>query len=402
MGDLESATAAAIPQALRLKTYSNLEQLQELLPAWDKLLSNYPLASTFSTWEWLDSWWRSFANEAELLVLALFDSSRLVGLAPLSISNRKFPRFCSPRVVQLMGDGSGDSDNLDFPVLPGFEMQLAQAILDYLEHDRRRWDICQLNTMPTNSPVAGCLQKLLRSRRWTCFEHFRTCSAVHLPGTWDEYVEQLSSEDRNNLARYGRRLNKRYSTRIYRCTDEQQLPRCLEALFQLHQARWEKAGEQGSFASVARRQFYEQLSQRLLGRGWLEMWVLELNGAIAAVQFAFRYGHKVYQLQEGYDPEHASDRAGFVLRGELLKQLLSDGVRVYDFLGGELSYKARWGAQAGKYRDLHFARPMSRGAICMCSVVYAGRSKQWLRHKLPAPAWRVLHHANAKLKGKRK
>src|SRR5262249_10330467 len=151
--------------------------------------------------------------------------------------------------------------------------------------------------------------------------------------------------------------------------------RCLGTLFELHQARWEQAGEKGSFASVARRRFYEQLSRRLLARGWLEMWVLELNGATTAVQFAFRYKNTVYQLQEGYDPQRASDRAGFVLRGEVLKRLISEGVTIYDFLGGELSYKARWAAQAGHYRDLHFARPLSLGAVYLCSIVYAGRAK---------------------------
>jgi CelD/BcsL family acetyltransferase involved in cellulose biosynthesis len=401
MGDSEPATVAPPASELSLRSYQNLDELQNLRPLWDELLSSYPLASTFSTWEWLDSWCRSFGNNAELHVLALFNSSRLVGLAPLSIFNRKFSGLLTLRVLVFMGDGSGDSDNLDFPVLPGFEEEFAQTILDYLERHRRQWDICELNTMPSNSPMAGCLEKLLRSRVWTCFEHGRTCSAVQLSATWDEYLHQLSSEDRNNLGRYARRLNKQYSTRIYRCTDAQELPRCLDALFNLHQARWEKAGEPGSFASAERRQFYEQLSQRLLARGWLEMWVLELNGAIAAVQFAFRYRSAVYQLQEGYNPEHASDRAGFVLRGEVLKQLISEGVRVYDFLGGELLYKARWAAQAGQYRDLHFARPKSMGAIYLSSVVYFSRTKQWLRRRLPASVWRMLHVVNVALKGRR-
>jgi CelD/BcsL family acetyltransferase involved in cellulose biosynthesis len=399
VGDSEPA---ALPSpALTLKTYSHLDQLQELRPAWDELLASYPLASTFSTWEWLDSWWRSFGDNAELRVLALFESSRLVGLAPLSILKRKFLGPVSLRVLLFMGDGSGDSDNLDFPVLPGFEEEFGKAILDHLKQHRQQWDICQLNTMPSSPPVAGCLEKLLRSEGWTCFEYSRTCSAVHLPATWEEYVQQLSSEDRNNLARYGRRLNKRYSTRIHRCTDEQELPRCLGSLFHLHQERWQKAGESGSFGSVARRQFYEQLSHRLLARGWLEMWILELNGAIAAVQYAFRYGSTVYQLQEGYDPEHTSDRAGFILRGEVLKQLIAEGVRIYDFLGGELSYKARWGAQVGHYRDLHFAPPRTFGTTYLRSVVYAGRAKQWLRLRLPRSLWRVLHFINVLVTGRR-
>jgi hypothetical protein len=76
-------------------------------------------------------------------------------------------------------------------------------------------------------------------------------------------------------------------------------------------------------------------------------------------------------------------------------------VRVYDFLGGELSYKRRWGAQAGQYRDLHFAPKMAFGATYLRSVVYAGRAKQWLRLKLPRSVWRVLHFLNVPLKGRR-
>jgi CelD/BcsL family acetyltransferase involved in cellulose biosynthesis len=400
MGAFYPAAAAPPARALTLKICSTLDELQELRPAWDELLSSYHPASTFSTWEWLDSWWRSFGRDAELLVLALFNNSRLVGLAPLSISGRQLFGYISLRVLLFMGDGSEDSENLDFPVVAGFEEQFARTILDHLDQNRKHWDICELNTMPSDSSVAACLEKLLRSRAWTCFDRARTRSAVRLPATWDEYLHRLSSEDRYNLARYTRRLNKRYSTRIYRCTD-QTLTRCLEALFKLHQARWQKAGEKGSFTSVARRQFYEQLSRRLLARGWLEMWVLELNDAITAVQFAFRYRHTVYQLQEGYDPEHASDRLGFVLRGAVLKQLVAEGVRVYDFLAGELSYKARWAAQSDHYRNLHFARPMSFGIMYLCSVVYSKRAKQWLRLKLPHSIWKVLHLINVQVRGRR-
>jgi CelD/BcsL family acetyltransferase involved in cellulose biosynthesis len=390
-----------MPEALTIRAFRSLDELGELSTAWDELLGEYPLATTFSSMEWLTSWWQSFGNGRQMLVLALLGSdSRLIGVAPLSICTERVGPFYL-RVLRLMGDGSGDSDNLDFPVRPGFEKSLAEAVLQDLEQRRHEWDLCQLNTMPPGSPVARAIVELLKPS-WVLFEYSSVCSSIPLPDGWDDYLQRLSSEDRKNLERYGRRLEKRYATRIYRCTHESELPVSLEALFRLHQLRWQNAGETGSFASEERREFYQRLSRRLLDRSQLELWVIELDGAIVAAQFAFRFGNTVFQLQEGYDPERASDRVGFILRGAAIKQLISEGVRVYDFLGGTDSYKARWGAQVAHYRNLHFAPSLSVGGILLRSVDCASRSKDWLRKALPGSAWNFLHRIKIALEGERK
>jgi len=383
---------------LILRVYNQLDALGDLQPAWNGLLSRYPPATTFSTWEWLSCWWRCFGDRRQLLIMAMFDSSSLVGLAPLSISKERVGWF-PLRVVRLMGDGSGDSDNLDLPVQPGYERMVADTILKYLWQRRREWDLCMLNTSPRNSLVAGCLAEILGHSSWALFEYSSKSSAVPLPESWALYTQTLSSEDRKNLARYARRLRSRYFTRIYRCTDPGELPACLEALFRLHQERWQDRGQPGSFASTKRREFYSLLSQQLLARGWLELWVLELDGEIAAVQFAFRHGDRVFQLQEGYDHRRASDRLGYILRGEVLKQLISENARTYDFLGGEDPYKARWGARQGYYRNLHFAPPLGIGSVCLKCLDKAGKTKDWLRERLPESVWKLLQKVNVAVHG---
>jgi CelD/BcsL family acetyltransferase involved in cellulose biosynthesis len=140
----------------------------------------------------------------------------------------------------------------------------------------------------------------------------------------------------------------------------------------------------------------------LLAQGRLDLWVLELDGKVAAAQFGFRYGDRLFQLQEGNDPAHASDRVGFLLRGHVMKELIAQGVRTYDFLGGELGYKAHWGAQAGYYLDLQFARPFSAGAAYLRAQLYAGHSKSWLRRNLPESAWQLLHRAKVNLRGEQR
>lgn len=118
------------------------------------------------------------------------------------------------------------------------------------------------------------------------------------------------------------------------------------------------------------------------------------------MQFAFRYRQRVLQLQEGYDHKRRSDRLGYVLRGEVLKQLISQKVRTYDFLGGADAFKSLWGAREGHYRYLHFARWLSAGGLYLQPFDKSGKFKNWLRTKLPRPVWRALHTAHVMLHGR--
>jgi CelD/BcsL family acetyltransferase involved in cellulose biosynthesis len=381
------------------RIHLSLEELRQLVPAWDQLLANYRLATTFSTWDWLSSWWQNFAGEQQLFAVSLWDEqTRLVGLAPLSIARQRIALGRQISEMRLMGDGSGDSDNLDMPVLPGFEEEFSEALLRCMVQERKRWDICRFNTLPPDSPSAMSLQRRLTQSHWPHLRYQRVASAITLPETWEEYRQQLSSEDRKNLERYGRRLSKRFNVRIYRCSNEGELHVCLEALFRLHQARWENAGESGSFRDERRQKFYYDLSGALMHRDYLELWALELDGNIAATQYAFRYRDTVFQLQEGFDPERTSDRVGMILRGHVIEQLISQGVRKYDFLGGEPGYKARWSAKAGYYLDLHLARPFTVGSAYLRMLHSSMGAKEWLRAHLPAGAWDLLHRTNVGLR----
>jgi CelD/BcsL family acetyltransferase involved in cellulose biosynthesis len=124
---------------------------------------------------------------------------------------------------------------------------------------------------------------------------------------------------------------------------------------------------------------------------------LELNGRAVAAQFCFRYADTVSILQEGFDPKFAADKVGYALRASMLKHFIETGVRQYDFLGGLAAHKQKWGAEPGEYLNLNFARPGSLGSLYLSSTNALTKGKEWLRTRLPAPAWSALHWLNAKL-----
>jgi CelD/BcsL family acetyltransferase involved in cellulose biosynthesis len=388
---------------LTVRVYESLKDLETLRPAWEKLLEQIPTASIFNTWEWLSCWWRAFANEQELWVLAIHDPfDHLIGLAPLSFAKVRVAPGLSLRVCRLMGDGSTDSDNLDLLAQPGYEQDVVSCVLAELKNLRSRWDFCSFNTIPGNSEAGSKLLKQLRKCGWTVVREEHPWSLIELADDWPSYLAILSKKEVDKLSYYRRRIEKRYQARFFQCVDSNLLDNYLADLFQLHQQRWQASGEPGSFQSPARRAFYSEMAHEFLSRKWLQFWLLELNGSVAAAQFTFRYRNIVYALQEGFDPSYASDSIGFVLRGVALQKLIEDGVKRYDFLMGEDRSKARWGAKKQFYQNVCFAMPFSFGSLWLQIHASAKATKEYLRNHISPRSWNALKWVGKHLLGLRK
>ncbi|HZQ95612.1 MAG TPA: GNAT family N-acetyltransferase, partial [Candidatus Sulfotelmatobacter sp.] len=322
------------PGKLAIQTYNSIAQLEGIRGQWEDLLAAYPLATTFSTPEWLLPWWRNFGQSQELLVVAAFADASLAGLAALSFTSVRMAGSIPLRVLRLMGDGSHDSDNLDIPVRPGFEDSFAHLLVEVIEKHRSRWDVGYLNSVPPQSTSIDAVRRVLEQRKSVMFEGRTPASAIALPETWEQYLKQLSSKERGKIGLRARRLEKKYAVRIRRCEDEQELDPLLQVLYDLHGKHWQARGLPGTLHVPARRRFYSELAVLLLRRRRLDFWILEADGKVVAAQFGLRHGTTVFSLQEGFDTEYASDSVGYVLRSQVIKELLAQGIRRYDFLGG--------------------------------------------------------------------
>lgn len=385
---------------IRVSTYDTWRQLAEQIPAWEAILRDNASLSIFSTPEWLGSWWKAFGADKRAMVFAFSSKDdSMVGLVPCYLEERQSSFFIKLAWLRFIGDGSGDSDNLDLIIRPGFEKQCARALLKWL-NENQDWDVCSFNTMPDNSKAAVALMEELKRARWTFTAENSPRSAIQFPSSWPLYLESLSPSFRPLATRYPRKLTERFQVRIDRCDNPDVLSGRLEILFSLHKKRWNLVNQPGSFGSRERRVFYREMAESFLRKGWLEFWLMELSGAPAATQYCFRYRDTVYILQEGFDPRFAADKAGYALRAATLKYFIETGIKRYDFLGGFAPHKQNWGAKPGVYLNLSFARPGSAGSLYLSSTHSLAKSKEWLRGKLPAPAWSFLHWLKLKTNGR--
>ena len=357
--------------------------LYELRPAWDKLLHDSAGDTIFLSWEWLTAWWRSYGKTGELRLLTATDETgALRGIAPLRLQTmRKYGQTYS--VLAFVGDGSMDSDYLDFIIASGYEEQVLEAFQHHCMGQQGQDGILLINEIPAASPNVPFLHQIAGRDALIWREKDVPCSTVRLAQSWEAYLGMLKPRFRTKVRSVLRNLESRADVSFQFCENAEDLGRLLPALFDLHTMRWHRDGKPGVFGFPGKRDFYFALSRLLLDRKWLRFSWLEWKGQILACQYGFVYAGKYFQLQEGYEPAVEHWHVGIGLRAWSIRQFLQQGVREYDFLGGVGQHKTDWGGETTHSKQILVARSNWKNLLFACGPEWERSTKEFIKTLVP-------------------
>jgi CelD/BcsL family acetyltransferase involved in cellulose biosynthesis len=357
--------------------------------AWTRLHQESRTATIFLTWEWLASWWRAYGSDKELYILGVKRDDSLIGLAPFY--RKRLTKFglLSFQALALLGDGSSDSDYLDWISREGDEAVVTAAIVDFLTKNCGQWDLMFVNEIPEISPHLPALRKHFSQRKWHWQETIAPCTYVELPASWETYLLSLRPRMRTKIRSLTKRLEQGFHVRFDRCQQADDLHPRLESLFELHHRRWRQEGREGVFVDPAKRLFYQEMASRFLARGWLRFYSLAVDDRYVAHQFCFEYQNSMFLLQEGYAPEWAEHGVGNVLRAYVLRDCIERKVAIYDFLGGVTPHKLSWGAVLKSNLRISAGPPTSKNRVAFALSQALDLCKKGMKTILPdaALAW---------------
>lgn len=324
-----------------------------------------PQVSPFQTWEWASVWWRHFGRGKRALVLCVQEGDVTVGIAPLYASWSAMGKV-------LRWIGTGISDRLGIIAVPGRERAVAEAVAEWLEAQ----PCADLHQLADGSWMA----RITEARNWYVVGQEK-CPYVVLPETWDAYWGSLSKKTRFNIGYAQRQMQRDLGDVHLDTADAEQLPRALDALFDLHTRRWRQRMLPGGFFHPRVRQFHREWAQQALQNGWLRLHLLRAGGAVRAVLYLFHFGQRAYYYLGGFDPALARYSMGTVLTAYAIRRAIEEGCVVFDFLRGDEPYKYRWKPQVQWHRRACHAR----GALAWAwrkRVDWESRLWWWLQARL--------------------
>jgi peptidoglycan/xylan/chitin deacetylase (PgdA/CDA1 family)/CelD/BcsL family acetyltransferase involved in cellulose biosynthesis len=365
-------------------------ELHELKPAWEALLRDSASDTIFLSWEWATAWWSSYGQPGELRLLTVFDDNgELRGIAPLRCQSvRKYGQTVS--ALSFVGDGSNDSDYMDFIVASGYEKPVMEAFFAHWRKELDRGTVLLFNEIPESSPNLAVLKTLAEpSVLWK--ETAVPCGAVRLPQSWEDYLSMLRPRFRTKIRSVLRNLESRPEVQFGFCKDPEQIQRMLPVLFDLHARRWAQDGKPGVFGWDRKRDFYLALSSQLIERGWLRLSWLEWNGRVLACQYGFAYRDTYFHLQEGYEPASEHWNVGLGLRAWSVREFLKEGIREYDFLGGVGRHKTDWGSEVKQSNQILLASARYNNFLFRVGPEWEARARESVKKMLPEKILAARH-----------
>lgn len=342
-----------------LKTIDDPEGLAEVEGDWRRLAE--ARGNAFLTPEWFHCWFAEYGDGADPFVAALMgEDGTCTGLIPFAL-----PRSGRPRVCRLAGANLGDCFG---PVAAlGDEERVAAVAGQALGDAADRWSVIALDHVEDPDAWADPLAEGtgLRLKR-------RSRDATGLPwidlashGDWEAYLASRSSHLRKRLRQLDRRLARDHEVRVRRTESPEALADDVEALFDLHDRRWQGAS---SLASPRARSFHAAFAAAALERGWLRLWFLELDGEPVASWYGWRLGDRYSFYNGGFDPSLSKLSPGMVLLARVLESAFEEGAKTFDFLLGDESYKSRFADQTREVQNLTLARALPHPASAVTGV----------------------------------
>jgi CelD/BcsL family acetyltransferase involved in cellulose biosynthesis len=385
----DSFIAQSTTGAFTTACIERVDAFRALAEEWACLHDACPDSTPFNSWEWLFSWWQAYGEGKQLCLLTCRFDGRLVGIAPLYLVLEKAGIGLSARVMRLIGDGSADSDYLDFLIHPEMRSSVLSLLCEWLASDSG-CDVLALRELPESSLLPAAFRRVAERRKLSLRVEHGACGAVQLPQTFNEFLQSRQPRFRTKLRALLKRVDKG-DVQIDMQVAPHTLRRRLRSLFDLHQARWRGVGAEGVFNQRSKRAFYAHFALRFARRGWLRLYSLRCGDSYLAHQLCFGMRGVTYLLQEGFDVADPAASYGQMLRAAVMRHLIEQGGETrYDFLGGISKHKQDWGAAEGKIVDLVVARPRSRAWLYFNVPLWRERSANVAKRWLPAPAVRML------------
>ena len=164
-------------------------------------------------------------------------------------------------------------------------------------------------------------------------------ATIELPAdaTWDSYLASLKRGVRKETRRRRRRLEEAGDATTVCVEGGDGLEDALQALFGLHDSRWDERG--GSDVRADERAVTEMLVRDAAVRGNLRLWTMSIDGRAAAGELAFVCGSRQVHFMSGFDPQYANRGIGIVLMSYAIERAIEENVTEIDLGPGASGYK---------------------------------------------------------------
>lgn len=330
---------------MNIRLVTRLDEIEVLAQRWDELALQDARDGFFRTSAWYLAWMKYIRPDATpFVVVAQDDDGKILGLAPLCRITYRDLGF-RLQAVSWAGREVVSGDFLDFVSAREVRLEVTSAILSFLADAGARWNLMVMGELIEGGDSYCALDSLAkRNGLMVRSQEERICPYIALPGTFEEYLNSLSSSSRYHIRRRIRDLVDKKAARVEVYSHPEEITGHLDTLIRLHLSRWQKDNLPGTLGRPGFASFLNHICANPPAGSVCRLYLLTHEHAAVAALLMFHFGESALYYQAGWDPESelASHSPAVVLMAHSIRDAIESGLRYYEFLRGDESYKSHW------------------------------------------------------------
>jgi hypothetical protein len=333
---------------LRVTEITETNQFLNYENAWNKILEKSGESNIFLTWDFLFTMYSYFGDGKKLKILIAEDRDQVIAIAPFNQCHYSFGRFFNYKVLRSLGYGA-DYTGI---ILTEKKLECLKSIFENLKDDDE-WDFIIISDLPETSSARELIPLVGDAGPKFEFEQGKICPYITLPESNDLFLNSINHNLRKDLRRCLANLERDHKrVELKRYDELGSTKEGMEIFFKLHQNRWNSKFMEGIFSSKKVCDFYVDVAQRFSEKDWLALYFLMVDDEPVAVQYCAQYGQKMSYMLGGFDVEYSKYGVGNLITAKVIEVSIKKGIREYDFLKGDESYKFRWTEQFRRNCDV--------------------------------------------------
>jgi CelD/BcsL family acetyltransferase involved in cellulose biosynthesis len=300
--------------------------LLHVADAWDAVAAHTP--SPFLTAGWLSAWEEVYGADSSGVLLRDRDGRVVAG--------GWLPR---PR-AELRDEALGELH--DWDVVACGDDARAAAWHALLAHAPRRM---RYPGLVADTPATAVARRMLAATRHRVLDRPGYASPhLALPESVDVLMASVSRNLRSQVGRRRRALEREGNLELRTVREGRAMAAALDAFLTVEASGWKRQTGTAILANARTEHLFRAFADTASRAGTLRLYLLELDGRTIAADFGVAVGGTGFLMKTGYDEDLGRLSPGLVLRAEVLRASIEEGLSAYDFLGGTETYKLQWGA----------------------------------------------------------
>ena len=314
----------------------------EELPSWWGPLFNAACnPSVFLSPAWLESWLEVYGGEFEGVWVRWEDGGMVIG-GCLLVTRKSWKWGIPIKTISLNATGESArripaAEYNDVLHFAGYEAAIAIDLARVVR--TMRWSRLSISGYTKDALVGRLVLHLSAAAKKTTEMKVNFVNFTAFSG--NEFESSLVGKSGSQIRRNRRLLESTYGKfEVVRARDIDEAMKFFSELAILHNNRWKKRGQQGSFSSAAIVDFHHRLIARLWPLGAIDLIAIRNSKKLIGYLYNFTTENKVYFFQSGLSYEVGSNRSpGLFAHALCIEDYRIKGYAEYDFLAGEGQYK---------------------------------------------------------------